>query len=202
MCVTWLRVTCSRSSFWDLRDGSGQDVGRDEEYGEKMDNHYIISWAEGHSQAVTWVVKSKRRETFFPFFKEKLSFVSESWEPDHMICCKRVQIVQQMLCLWLYLCLEQLHGLCASMLFFFFMLSWRVWAFSTCRIVGVSARKSTFLDSLGQEHAKAPEMFSSSVIPASPTAILAEHISLNNVTNGLPNLLEQDCVGMLYFMQV
>lgn len=39
-------------------------------------------------------------------------------------------------------------------------------------------------------------------LAASPTAISAEHISLNNVVNGVSNLLEQDCVGVLYFTPV
>lgn len=58
--------------------------------------------------------------------------------------------------------------------------------------------KDYFLGNLGQ-------LWRCSVavsLAASPTAILAEHISLNIVINGVSNLLEQDCVGVLYFTLV
>lgn len=119
-----------------------------------------------------------------------------------MICCKRVQIVQQMLCLWLYICLEQFHGLCASMLPFF-ILPWRVWAFSTYRIAGVSARKRVLSWAVFVRIMLKLWRCSLAVsLAAAPTAILAERINLNNVINGVSNLLEQDCVGVLSFTQV
>lgn len=82
---------------------------------------------------------------------------------NHMTRSKRVQIVQQMLCLWLHICLKQLHGLCASMLSFFYTplesLSFFHLQNSRCQC----HKKSTFLGSLGQGNDKALEMFSSNV---------------------------------------
>lgn len=85
---------------------------------------------------------------------------------------------------------------------FFLILPWRVWAFSTYRIVGVSARKKVLSWTvLVRKMLKLWRCSLAVSLAASPTAILAKHISLNNVLNGVSNLLEQDCVDALYFTQ-
>lgn len=164
-----------------------------------MDNHYIVSWAEGQSQAVTWVVKSKRRETFFLFLKQVKFCV---W-----ILRTRSQYVvkEYRLCNKCFVCIFAWSSFmdCVHPCSLFFILPWRVWAFSTCRIVDVSARKRVLSWTvLFRKMLKLQRCSLAVSLAASPTAILAEHISLNNVTNGVSNPLEQGCVGVLYFTQV
>lgn len=83
------------------------------------------------------------------------------------------------------------------------MLPWRVWAFSTYRVVGVSARKRVLSWAVSVRiMLKLWKCSLAMPLSASPTAILAVHISLNNVINGVSNLLERGCVGVLPFTQV
>lgn len=129
-----------------------------------------------------------------------LNLVKTRSEETWIICCKRLQIVQHMFCLLLFICLEKNNS--TDCVYPVCVYSHEDFELSIYKIADIMPENSTFLGSFCQSNAPVPEMISSrftQCLAASSTHISGEHVSLSNIMNEVSKLLERGCVCVLYF---